>query len=77
MTNNINYIQTPPKNYHKKPTITKINILTGKEHDAMEAKKELQQALKLHKAEIKQAKRDIRKHKMLIKQAKLSYKINK
>ena len=70
------YIEMPAKDYNKKQVI-KIKIKDGREVEAMEAKKEYKQAVKLHRAQIKQAKRDIKRHKMLIKQAKLSYKITK
>lgn len=69
------YIETNPTK--RQAPRRKINIKTGKEHDAMENKKTLKQALATHRKNIKQARADIKKYRLLMKQAKLSYKLSK
>lgn len=76
MKKDIQFIEAPKKQYNKKPT-THIKVIGDKEKTNMKKSNDYKKAKSIHKAEIKQLKRDIRTHKLLIKQAKISYQLTK
>ncbi len=78
MSDTMDFIETPPKDYAKKAKsgVAKTKITKPKKVENMN-KEQYKKTKAAHKVAIRKLKQDIKKHKMLIKQAKLVYKITK
>lgn len=88
MTDGMEFIATPAKDYKKKKPVTGIaktkTVTPKKVKISNMSKDQFKKTKSAHKAEIAkikakraELKQDIKKHKLLIKQAKLVYKLSK